>query len=908
MASASFGQTVKSLKLGSNTVTGSLPDTGTVTLSAAAKSGGLKVALKSGSEYAAVPASVTVASGAKTATFTITTTVVPAKESAVVSASANSSSASADLTIVPPAVTALAIVPTSVICQQSATGTVTINVAAGVNGFDVALKSNEACASVPAIITVLPKATSASFTISTSVVTQPTVVTITATAGGSTATGTLTVQPGNGLSPSGWSKFLANASNCPQGLQPAAKGNVAINVDVFSPPYSAPSVAPDGTVYVVECTHDVKLRALNPNGSTKWSLEFPGQYVSQTPPIVAPNGTIYTANKTDLYAISARGKILWNKAVGSYPAIDRNGILYVGGAGDGVGTGVSAMTSDGALKWTTSVAGAGQPSVGRDGYVYVGSDAGLTKLTPGGAIVWSKPVPWQVFRGGGSTVALADGSIVVWDNPAWGLGLGAQFAPTRGADISASGELRWSYGVDGAYASVLAYSASTKGGLLVLDTSGTLTCLAENGTRRWKKKLSGPAGGAYGGASYLSAEAVTVDTFGNVYVADGEGKFWSFAPTGRANWSCQLGDGSGGSAAIAPDGAVYVSTVGEYHSSPGGGSLYGVGSTGVLNWAHYGSIIYSVPSFGLDGTAYFAGGGGITAFDGSGNFKWCYGNGGIQTWQPTIGSDGTIYYYSGDGFRALTPAGKLKWFYPYIATESADFFSLMPAIGPDGTIYFADQNLYALNPDGTLKWSKSYADWLIAMCTLISPNGTLYLISQGHTGPQAFYAVASNGTLISTAVQAAPLRTISLDQNGNLYTIVYNEMTQLNQAGQITHSFGGTTSSFFLVGADGTVCYRDSLTNNIVINGGSPMGYDWDPFALASDDTIYGVTQTGGTVRAYSKQGQLLWSLPGVSAWTAQYGLFHYFNGYFMYADRPMSIAPDGSLWVFSGYGFVVIK
>jgi hypothetical protein len=86
------------------------------------------------------------------------------------------------------------------------------------------------------------------------------------------------------------------------------------------------------------------------------------------------------------------------------------------------------------------------------------------------------------------------------------------------------------------------------------------------------------------------------------------------------------------------------------------------------------------------------------------------------------------------------------------------------------------------------------------------------------------------------------------------------------------------------------------------------MGYDWDPFALASDDTIYGVTQTGGTVRAYSKQGQLLWSLPGVSAWTAQYGLFHYFNGYFMYADRPMSIAPDGSLWVFSGYGFVVIK
>jgi hypothetical protein len=271
--------------------------------------------------------------------------------------------------------------------------------------------------------------------------------------------------------------------------------------------------------------------------------------------------------------------------------------------------------------------------------------------------------------------------------------------------------------------------------------------------------------------------------------------------------------------------------------------------------------------------------------------------------QPTVASDGTIYYWAQDGFRAVTPAGKLKWVYPYLQTRTTFGQPIMPAIGPDGTVYFADRNLYALNPDGTLKWSKTYADWMAAVCPAISADGTIYVITVGELNPQAVYAIAPDGTVNWSSVQVNPWQTMSLDAKGNLYTIIWNQMVKLGPTGGQTNTIGPCTSAWFVVASDGTVCYRDSTTNNIVLNGGTPMGSDWDPFAMASDLTIYGVTETGGTLRAYSPNGKLLWSLPGIADWFPGEGV--YANGS---ADRPFSIAANGSLYVVNGYGFTVVN
>jgi hypothetical protein len=76
--------------------------TGTVTLNAAAPSGGFAVTLSSSNPgLASVPPSVTVAAGATSANFTVTTTAVNDTRSATITATGGGVSRSATLTVVP---------------------------------------------------------------------------------------------------------------------------------------------------------------------------------------------------------------------------------------------------------------------------------------------------------------------------------------------------------------------------------------------------------------------------------------------------------------------------------------------------------------------------------------------------------------------------------------------------------------------------------------------------------------------------------------------------------------------------------------------------------------------------------------------------------------------------------------
>ena len=86
-----------------SSVTGGSSSTGTVTLSAAAPSGGAVVSLSDNSAAASVPASVTVPAGASSASFTVTTSSVSAAATATISAVYNSVTLSAALTVNPPA-------------------------------------------------------------------------------------------------------------------------------------------------------------------------------------------------------------------------------------------------------------------------------------------------------------------------------------------------------------------------------------------------------------------------------------------------------------------------------------------------------------------------------------------------------------------------------------------------------------------------------------------------------------------------------------------------------------------------------------------------------------------------------------------------------------------------------------
>jgi hypothetical protein len=171
----------------------------TVTLLAPAPSAGATVTLTSSNPAVALPPSyVKVSSGAtSSAQFKINTTAVSTGTPVTITATYNGSTATVTMTVYPLAPYAVNLSPTSASGGQTIYGSVVLDGLAPSGGVTVSLSSsNPTAAPVPATVTVAAGSnTSPRFSFITGAVTSPTVVTITATYQGYTATGTLTVNP-----------------------------------------------------------------------------------------------------------------------------------------------------------------------------------------------------------------------------------------------------------------------------------------------------------------------------------------------------------------------------------------------------------------------------------------------------------------------------------------------------------------------------------------------------------------------------------------------------------------------------------------------------------------------------------------------------------------------------------------
>ncbi len=189
-----------SLSLAPATVVGGLPVTGTVTLTLAAPPAGAIASLTSDdSSTAAVPPSVTIAAGATSASFPVSTTTLLSSAVVTITATFNGLSKSTALTVQPPATLALyrlTIDPPNVAGGSSAVGTVTLTGAAPNGGADVPLTSSDpAVATTPTRVTVKRGDTAATFTIATRAVTTAATVDIAGSYGGLTQRDSLTVIP-----------------------------------------------------------------------------------------------------------------------------------------------------------------------------------------------------------------------------------------------------------------------------------------------------------------------------------------------------------------------------------------------------------------------------------------------------------------------------------------------------------------------------------------------------------------------------------------------------------------------------------------------------------------------------------------------------------------------------------------
>src|ERR1035437_6517406 len=189
--------TLSSLTLNPTTVVGGSTSTGTVTLSGPAPSGGAVVSLTSDNpSVASVPATVTVSAGQTTASFTATTSAVSTATRVTITASYATSRVTATLTVNPPSLVSLTLVPTTVRGGTPSTGTVVLNGPAPAGGVLVRLSSsNPILVNVPSSVTVAAGSTSASFTARTRFTPTRTVVTVSAWNGTVLKRATLSVTP-----------------------------------------------------------------------------------------------------------------------------------------------------------------------------------------------------------------------------------------------------------------------------------------------------------------------------------------------------------------------------------------------------------------------------------------------------------------------------------------------------------------------------------------------------------------------------------------------------------------------------------------------------------------------------------------------------------------------------------------
>ncbi|HZH98779.1 MAG TPA: PQQ-binding-like beta-propeller repeat protein, partial [Fimbriimonadaceae bacterium] len=197
----------------------------------------------------------------------------------------------------------------------------------------------------------------------------------------------------------------------------------------------------------------------------------------------------------------------------------------------------------------------------------------------------------------------------------------------------------------------------------------------------------------------------------------------------------------------------------------------------------------------LHGNAQHNGYAGVPLPD-SFQLAWETDLGGPIVSSPVTGPDGTIYVgpvredtleTPSVAIYAVNPDGSVKWKFRTPFIEDETFTLPTPAVGPDGTIYIGALNgvFYALNPTGSVKWQKQ-GDYPVLQSAAVAPNGNVYvgldgrlnafspagtLLWQAPMGDPRLSggpALATDGTIYSAyAQQDVEVKLVALNPNGS---------------------------------------------------------------------------------------------------------------------------------------------
>lgn len=279
-----------------------------------------------------------------------------------------------------------------------------------------------------------------------------------------------------------------------------------------------------------------------------------------------------------------------------------------------------------------------------------------------------------------------------------------------------------------------------------------------------------------------------------------------------------------------------------------------------------------------------------------------------------LAEDGTVLFGSHDHFLyALTPEGALRW-----KLQTGDLVWATPALGPNGVVYAGsdDDKVYAANlADGTLRWASAFGRCRRAVglgpeaarCDVdqltLGPDGTIY------AGGDGIYAIRPDGTLrwrFSPAEKAHCAGAPAVSPEGLVYAGCQDDAVYaLDAEGNKRWEFRGPNDfdSTPALGPDGTVYIgsddrrlyaflpdgrlRFAVLTEGPVRSSPALGLDGTVYFGSYDGSLYAVTPEG-TVGWSFRSADRIHSSPTVdAAGTVLFG---------SQDDRLYALLPDGKL------------
>lgn len=402
--------------------------------------------------------------------------------------------------------------------------------------------------------------------------------------------------------------------------------------------------------------------------------------------------------------------------------------------------------------------------------------------------------------------------------------------------------------------SILSNGASTRSVTGLSDGTATITATSQGVTGRltvtvrerarvaWSVPLEWSFPEAV--APILIGAGVAIGADGTIYVGWNDdpaqtSHWYALSPQGGILWTVDVpGRTTWGMPAIGADGTLYFGS-----SIGSAGSLVAVDPGGSIRWILDNlDRISSSPALGPDGTIHVAGGRHVHAVDPQGEIRWTYETP-VRTFfisSPAVASDGTIYVGGDDdALHAINRDGSPRWKF-----KTGDLIRAPPSIGADGTIYVAsyDGRLYAVEPDGSERWSVVVMRHMGANSAdvnsppSIGPDGAIHVLSRG------LFAINPDGSIRwhfdsdTSSHRTTPI----LGADGNVYLGSGVAVTALDAQGRLLWEYqpGGDVFSDVhvfaspAIGVDGTIIATS--------------------FSHTDGGTIHGIVETESTNGGYA--------------------------------------------------------